>query len=361
MFAAAAGTILGCSYPTDLPITYWTTHLRIGVEPHEPLCLGDLLALERQIAWIEDELELELEKTHTIYLWSDESWEQGAINNCTSEHALGCIAHTRRKIWTSRGALEHEVAHAVVGWSKLHDFFDEGLADVYAGRQTQFGFTAPSNNINGKRWTTDVRTAAHFLRWLREREGPRKLGRLVESRTDGFEGFQAVYGMTIEEAEQLYFEEAPYAYPAFDECSGPDLLASEFIDGWIDQVSLDCATGEDTRSSGIGIIVHRTLTIPEAGYYSVSTDGEWFDIFRCSGRVGADVPAPDPDWFTEDVPPSHAGYPSPAFRQYLGGEVHHLYFEVGRHDIGVGILGHDSGVVNVAIWPALAATPGVVE
>lgn len=353
-----AGATLGCGYPTDLPIRYQTKHLRIGVESHAPLCAGDLLALERQIAWIEDELGLELEKTHTIYLWDDESWlEDGAVNNCVSDHAFGCLVYSRRKIWTSRWALEHEVAHAVIGPSKLHDFFNEGLADVYAGRQTQFGYTAPSANATSDGETHDGRTAAHFVGWLREREGPHKLGRLVKSRTDGFEGFEAIYGMSIEEAEQLYFDEAPYAYPAFDECSGPELLASEFIDGWIDQVSLDCAAGVDTRSSGAGIIVRRTLTISESGYYSVSTDGEWFNISRCSGRVDAYTPAPDPYWFTEDVPPSHAGYPSPAYRHYTGGEVHHLYFDTGRHDIGVGVLGHDTGVANVAIWPSIASTP----
>src|SRR5690606_29555377 len=138
---------------------------------------------------------------------------------------------------------------------------------------------------------------------------------------------------------------------------GPELASAEIIGGWIDTLALDCETGADTRSAGEGMIVHRTLKVVEPGYYSVSTDGEWFDIYRCGDRF--DAPALDP-WL-EDVPSSHAGYPDPAYRHYAGGEVHDLYFEAGRHDIGVGILGHDQGVANVAIWPTLAPTPGAVE
>jgi len=90
----------------------------------------------------------------------------------------------------------------------------------------------------------------------------------------------------------------------------------------------------------------------------VSTDGEWFNIFRC-GDSFDDPPAPDSRG--EDVPPSHASYPSPASRYYVGGAVHDLYFEAGRHNIGVGVLGHDQGIAHVAIWPSLAPTPGSAE
>jgi hypothetical protein len=360
LFAIASGAILGCNYPTDLPIKYETEHLRIGTDFDDaPLCQGDLLQLERQIARVEDELGRELNKIYTVYIWSDETWWSGSMtmNNCPGDTVLGCTSQIRATIWTTRGALGHELVHAVLGRSDLHPFFEEALADVYGGDQTRFGSTAPSSNKNTGRHTADIRTGAHFIRWLRERWGAHQLARLAKT-GDGFSEFQSIYGMTLEEAEQLYFAEAPYAYGSFYGCDGSELSLAPAIDGWLDALTLDCETGVDTRSSGDGLIVHRTLEISEPGYYSVSTDGEWFDIYRCGDRFD-DPPALE-GW-VEDVPSSHAGYPSPAYRHYAGGEVHDLYFEAGRHDIGVGILGHERGVANVAVWPSLAPTPRGLE
>lgn len=356
--ALVGGALIGCGYPTELPIEYETEHLRIGTEPDDtPLCRGDLIALEQQIARVEDELELALAETYTVNIWSEESWWAGAINNCGGETPFGCTMQSRATIWTTRGSLEHELVHAVMGGSSLHPFFNEGLAELYGGQQTRFGFSAPSANQDTDRYTTDIRTATHFLRWLRERWGGHSLARLVHDGQDGFSGFESIYGMTIEEAEQRYFVEAPFAYASLYDCQGLELMPAEIVDGWIDTIPLDCETGVDTRSAGEGIIVHRTLEVSEPGYYSVSTDGEWFDIYRCGNRFDA----PAPDAWLEDVPSSHAGYPDPAYRHYEGGMVHDLYFEAGKHDIGVGILGHDRGAVNVAIWPTLAPTPGGAE
>lgn len=359
LLGVAASTIIGCNYPTKLPISYETQHLRIGTELDDVmLCQGDLIAIEHQIARIEDELEFDLAEVYTVYIWSDETWWEGAINNCDGEAPLGCTSQKRATIWTTRGLLRHELVHAVMGRSSLHPFFKEGLAELYGGQQAPFGFTAPSANEDTDRFTADIRTATHFLYWLRERWGPHQLARLAHDRQDGFSNFESIYGMTIEEAEQLYFAEAPYAYASLYDCRGPELASAELVDGWIDSIALDCEAGIDTRSAGEGMIVHRTLQIPEPGYYSVSTDGEWFDIYRCGKRFEN---APAPDAWAEDVPSSHAGYPSPAYRYYPGGEVHDLYFEAGRHDIGVGILGHEQGLANVAIWPSLAPTPGGSE
>jgi len=360
LIVVAAGGIHGCGYPTDLPIEYKTEHLRIGIEVDEgPLCQGDLLELERQIARTEVELEIELKKTYKVYIWGDETWYSAAINNCVRDTSFGCIRYHKSTIWTTRWALEHELAHAVMGRSKLHPFFEEALANVYGGRQSHFGVTAPSANENTDRHTIDTKTGTHFVRWLRERWGTHQLARLAKSGKNGFSGFESIYGMTLEEAEQLYFAEAPYAYASLDGCDGPELASAAIINGWIDTVTLDCKTGVDTRSAGVGIIAHRTLEIPAPGYYSVSTDGEWFDIYRCGDSF--DDPSTNDSWSTEDVPPSHAGYPSPAYRHYAGGEVHDLYFNAGRHDIGVGVLGHDQGVAHVAIWPSLAPTPRGAE
>jgi len=251
LLVVAAGAIHGCGYPTDLPIEYKTEHLRIGIEFDEGrLCQGDLLELERQIARTEVELEVELKKTYKVHIWSDETWWSGAVNNCPSDTALGCVRNHRSTIWTTRLMLGHEITHAVMGGSKLHPFFDEGLANVYGGQQAHFGSTAPSANADTDRQTTDIRTGTHFVRWLRERWGPQQLARFAKTGGDGFGGFESIYGMSLEQAEQLYFAEAPYAYASLDGCDGPALASAAMIDGWIDTITLDCNAGPDTRSAG---------------------------------------------------------------------------------------------------------------
>ena len=271
-FITAASILLGCNFPTELPIRYETEHLEIGTEFDDSLfCRGDLLELERRVARTEDELEFTLKETYTVYVWSDESWGSGAAKNCGPGDALGCTRKSRATIWTTRFSLEHELVHAVIGKSRLHPFFEEGLAEVYGGGQTRFGQSAPSANSSTDRASADVQTAAHFLRWLRERWGPHYLALLARTE-DGFDDFEAVYGMSINAAEQLYFAEAPYAYAAFDDCDAGDLAAADIADRWVDQIELDCDAGADTLNAGDGIIVHRSLNISEAGYYSVMTD-----------------------------------------------------------------------------------------
>lgn len=357
VLVALASAATGCAEP-ELPIRYETEHLRIGTEPGDaPLCQGDLVALERQIASIEDELEFELSEVYTVYIWSDETWWAEAIDSCDGEASFGCTRQWQATIWTNRRALQHEIVHAVIGRSSLHPFFKEGLAQLYGGEQTRFGSSAPSANADADDDTADIRTATHFLRWLRERWGSHRLARLAHGDQDGFSEFHSIYGMSMEDAEQLYFAEAPYAYSSLDDCQGPELASATSVDGWADTITLDCEAGADTRSSGAGILVHRTLVVSEPGYYSLSTDGDWLDVYRCGDRF--ELPAPDLG--LDEVPPSHATFPDPAYRHLAGDEVHHLYFEAGRHDLGVGVLGHGEGLANVAIWPTIAPTPGASD
>ena len=345
-------SLLGCH--DTLPIEYETEHLRIGTDLDAPLCEGDLVALEQTIARAEDELGFTLDRTYTVYVWDDFKWWDGPNEACRpSDRAAGCTSREDATIWTAQEKLEHELVHAVVD-VRAHPFFDESVADGYGGYSTQFGRSAPSANADSDWATMDHVTGAHFVRWLRERWGAHRLGRLLRAGEDSFAAFETVYGMTVEEAEQLYFAEAPYAYAPLGDCQAPDLAPAPLVDGWIDRVDFDCIAGHDTRTAGAGMLVHRSVHIPVAGYYAVTTDGDWLDLRRCAERFD-DPPAPL-GW-TADVPDSHATYPSQAYAHYEGGTVHELYFAAGDHDVSVGLLGYDQGSVHVAIWPSLAAHP----
>jgi hypothetical protein len=248
--------------------------------------------------------------------------------------------------------------HATIGLKRkdIAPFFNEAIADVYGGVQTRFGATAPSGN-DGTSWlTADRRTGQHFIRWLRERWGLQSLARLVHAGSQTFAEFDDIYGMSIEDAEAIYFEDAPFGYPSMVGCDGPDLIWDESGSKWYAQLNLSCETEDDTRAAGAGMFVHRTFVVEEPGFYSISTDAYWFDIFRCSPER-IEQPPDSTDWL-DDAPVAHAGYPSPSYRHYEGGGVHDLFLEAGTHDIGIGLLGHDAGVAHIAIWPTLGPQPG---
>jgi hypothetical protein len=348
------GCVLACtSCQVELPIEYETEHLRIGTDLDHPLCHGDLVALERIIARVEDELSIQMSDVATVYLWDYDRWDPESVG-CRA-YALGCFRPTSMTIWTSDVALEHEIVHAVVGRSSLAPFFDEGLADVYGGAQTRFGTTAPSANEGTSGATTDRGTGSHFVRWLRELWGPAPLGLLVRADEPTSYAFEAIYGMSIEDAEALYFEAAPYGYPSIYACDGPVLTETHGSHGWTGEVALDCGAGTDTRAAALGMRAHRTFHVRDSGYYTVSVDADWFDIFRCSEpRIAERTPHSS---FLDDAPVHHATYPSGASRHYFGQGMRDLYLEAGVHDIALGRLGHDQGVARVAIWPALAAQP----
>lgn len=353
-------SVWGAGCHTELPIQYETEHLRIGTDLEHPLCEGDLLALERIIETVEDELSLEMGRVTTVYVWDDDNWLSGPHKNCPSgESTLGCTHYPNPTIWTSTQALDHEIVHAVLGGRQLAPFFEEAIADVYAGRQTRFGNTAPSDNQGTDAASADLTTGRHFVRWLRERWGPEKLGELVRAGRSSFDEFESVYGISLEEADALYFEEAPYGYAAMFGCDGPELVR-ENDSGWAAEISLDCEAGEDTRVAGIGTIAHRTFTVTEPGYYTIVIEGDWFDIYRCSSEARIEE-APSLTDHLADAPVHHAGFPDGAYHQYPGPGTQDLFLEAGRHDIGVGVLGYDAAFARVMISPTLGprrTTPG---
>jgi hypothetical protein len=348
--------LVACDSGPELPLNYETEHLRIHTDPEVPLCAGDLVAFEAIIRRIEDDLGFSVEEKISVSIWPDEAWKAAREHHCPSDYRVtGCTWADGTVIHTTRPALEHELAHAPIPY--LAPFFAEGLADVYSGVQlTRFGFTAPADNLEISALDVDRRTARHFVRWLRETWGTAKLGELVRLGKHADERFEDVYGLGFAEAEAMYFAEAPYGYPSLDTCNGAPLDFMDDLGGWRTVVDFDCDTREDVRAYGTGLMVERTFVIPAAGYYSVSTNADGVFLSRCA--TGPLEEAIRSDAFLGmDVPPSYLGQIDEEFHYYEGGPILDLYFEAGKHEIGLGLFSYDGGEANLAIWPSLGPQP----
>ena len=348
------GLLSACENP-ELPISYETEHLRIGTDLGHPLCAGDLVAFEEIIRRTEDDLGLSMQAKFTVSIWSDEGWEAVGEELCGPDTA-GCTVHDKAAIFTSWFAVEHELAHSAIPIPDLTPFFAEGLADLYGGRQTRFGLTAPADSLELSATDIDRYTARHFVRWLRESRGGAKLGELARLGKHANERFAEVYGLSFAEAEAMYFTEAPFGYPRLDTCGGAPLDFSDDLGGWRAVINLDCGAGEDVRVAGIGRLARRTFVIPVAGHYLVSTDADAILLSRCAtGPI--EEPVRLDEFLYDDVPPSYASELSEEFAFYEGGQSLDLYFEAGKHELAPFLIGYEGGEAAVSIWPSLGPRP----
>lgn len=346
----------GCSPPQPLPIEYETEHLRIGADVGYPLCEGDLQSFERSIAFIEDDLGLELPQKVELYLWSGESWDARGSDECNFKYyVFGCYSYDDLRIHATTYSLEHEITHAIVDNPNLGWFFGEGIAEAYSGLVLPFGEIAPTANFDIDPESFDARTAAHFARWLREKWGGHKLGQLAVSSGEGMDRFEDIYGMTLAQAEAMYFEDAPSIYTPLNGCGAPEMARREFANGWGSQLELDCSH-DDTRANALGLYSRRTLVVKEEGKYSFSTDGAWIGAYRCANGSVEDY-AYDKEHRDEDIPPKYAGSPSPATRYFEGGVVHTVDLRPGRYQFSTGIEGHEPGEVAISVWASLSPGP----
>jgi hypothetical protein len=343
---------------SDLPVSYETEHLRIGTDLEHPLCAGDLVAFEATIRRVEDDLSLSMKSKFSVSIWSDEAWKAVRKDYCGSNSSGGCTSYAENAIYTSWSVVDHELVHAAMPTTNLTPFFAEGLADVYGGHRARFGLSAPADSLSLSGKEVDRATARHFVRWLRETYGSAKLGELARLGKHADERFEDVYGLSFADAQVMYFAEAPFEYPGLDTCGGAPLDFADDLGGWRAVVAFDCGAGEDVRAAGIGLQVKRTFVIPVAGHYSVSTDADALILSRC-----ATGPIEEPiryDEFFGDVPPSYAGELSEEFAFFEGGAVLDLYFEAGKHEIGLLLAGYDEGEANLSISPSMGPRP-VVE
>lgn len=348
---------VGCGEP--FPIEYETEHLRIGTNLDYPLCEGNLASYERIMTMAEDDLGIHSDRTIDVYLWDVESWDAERVgdNICGPglDYLWGCYNSTSSTIWTNTIALQHELVHAAISTPRFDGLFGEGTANMYSGKTTRFGSTAPSDSLGVPRDAVDATTATHFVRWLRERWGGHRLGELVARGSSESKDFEAVYGMSFEAAEALYFDEAPPAYAPLHHCDAVEILPDVAPNAWRAELSLDCSA-TDTFSGPGGLFAHRSLVIETEGRYSITTDGGWLDIYRCTQGAADELPTPEA-LLAEDVPPDYGGFPDPAFRYFAGGRIHDVELKRGRYDISVGIDGHEPGGAVVLVSRSIVPQP----
>lgn len=349
--------VVSCGDP--IPIQHETEHLRIGSAADHPICEGDLAHYERLIVTTESEMGVDLDHKIEVYLWGDEQWPGQADQRCGGALYRGCYKHDSDVIYTSEYALPHEIIHAVIGEPKLQVFFDEGIAEMYAGRQTRFAISAPSSH-EGEYKTPevyDLLTAAHFVHWLRDKWGGERLGELARLKGAAFSDFEVVYGISFDAAEQLYFEEAPAAFPALHACDAPSMDFISATQTWSAEVELDCVNDEETRASGSGLFVSRTFKINDPGPYYFHADRGGVQVALCIETPVEELPDEIDELIDEDVPYIHASYPSEAVRFFRGGEFHPVDLRAGLYLMRVHLEGFAGGMVQVDVWPRKGEHP----
>ncbi len=343
----AACTLAACNAP-PFPIQHETEHIRIGSNSEHPLCGGDLSDYDTFVQFVEDDLQMSLHAPIDVFLWNWEDWPSAADRYCSAfEEVYGCISYDDWTVHATTESLEHELTHAVVNNPDLAVFFSEGIADLYGSRVNFYGEALPTDNVHSGYGAYDQRTAAHFARWLRETWGGAKLGQLARS-TGSLERFEAIYGLTLAEAEAIYLAEAPPLYSRLrSRCTGPELPRD--ADGiWRAQVELACERS-DTVGVPAGLYSRRTVVITDPGSYSFVTDGDWLTAYRCGEGPVWDLPEYDDE--PSDVPDE---YDLPSHRNFAGGEVHTVELTPGRYNFNVGIEGFEPGRAGVELWPTPA-------
>ena len=163
--------------------------------------------------------------------------------------------------------------------------------------------------------------------------------------------------MSIEAAEQVYFEEAPAAFPALYSCDAPSLAFAAEIQTWNAVVDLDCGSSSETRANHRGLFSTRTFTIENAGPYHLYVNQGWIQASLCIESPVEELPNALDEFSLEDVPFAHASYPSGASAYFPGGVFHPVDLRAGLYVIQIGLEGYDPGSVQVAIWPREGGHP----
>ena len=353
-FTLTFGLALGSSGCNELdppfPIQYETEHLRIGAESF--LCGGDLVALEDHIAYVEDDLEIAMDRVVDVYVW-DQTSTLDPEYACTPT-AVGCYDYDEDAIYSTPLALHHELVHAIVHHRDLASFFREGIAGAYGVEVARLGAVTPSENL--AQGPVDRGTATHFVRWLRDEWGGQRLGELA--RRDGAE-FEAVYGFPLAEAEAAYLAEfGATVYPPPRDCYFPEFDASELGKLWSVEVRLDCRN-DDTHNGEGSLYVQRTLDVPHDGRYSLSTDASSVAMYRCEDEPGepAGVDGGEPT----EVPSIYEASFYQAWREFSGQTVHTVKLQRGRYHVVIRSDGDQPRTARMLVWPWPALTPIPLE
>ena len=323
---------VGCSDELDLPpIRYQTEHLRIGTDFTTPVCAGSIDRLEQHVQRLERLLDTEVSEPIELY------WFTGSPPCGPGDRASGCYVRESGIVLTQYGSARHELAHAVSYlWGDPDRFYGEGVAQAFSGERSSFGEALPSASL-GRLERVPTDDAAHFIRWLYERKGPRPLRTLFErshqnDRPSAERAFIAAYGEPISQLEQLYYAEAPEHYPGFSWCFDDVEVLPWQGDYWLQSIELDC---EATHTRGTEAMT-RTVA---------------FDVAR-AGRFTFEIEAPARAYLTTcQTEVIDKGQPDLSERGPVGEEPGGSVFSVGTWiESGRGVeLGLYAGRYRIAI------------
>ena len=288
-----ACTLAGC---LDLPeLAYETEHLRIGTNFAEPLCQGDLDDLEGVVTFLEGRLDTSVEQPIEVYLWADQDQENPGW--CDTALKSGC--YRDGVVYSSERALDHELVHAVVdSFARPPAFWSEGAAEALASTRTQLSSSAPTDNLELE--DPNYASAGHFSRWVLETYGEQSYRALLSHPGSVREAFEATYSMSVENAQALYYDEAPHSYGALISCGHPELPSVGEL-SWSEELDIDCAQPHVYGGTS-GIKAKRVLTISQRGYYAISTTAESALLMRCQDETYESPPSVEESELYGDVP-----------------------------------------------------------
>ncbi|EDM77803.1 hypothetical protein PPSIR1_38514 [Plesiocystis pacifica SIR-1] len=343
-------TVLSCGC-TDFPeIEYRTARAEIGTTLDDPLCQGDLDAIDAQIEAIEARTGVQHDGPVRIYLYGTPEELPCDVS------PFGCYMPRQDAVATTATALDHELVHAVLrnrDFSRL--FWSEGLAEGLKGQGTLLNTSGDvlASYDADESSKLDYRAAGHFMRWLVETRGLSAMQDFIAG-----ESFESAFGGPLQELADEHDASAPYAYPDWEPCSGPE-LASSGEESWRESVTASCSDPETERLT-VGVPTVTRIVTLEGGAYEVSMSGGvglW--IRGCLDKALQDeLPSYNEDgsviyYWNGDVfneaQFSHTGL----FSFFPSERVHELELTPGRYEVAIEAGADDPATVN---WRSLETT-----
>ncbi len=292
--------------------------------------------LEAHVERVEDALGVHMDKRVELYLWA-------TYPDC-KDAEIGCYNSAQHEINTSWAGVDHELVHAITADCDVEDKLHvEGLAEAFSNELRKFPaiVTMPSDNLGRKKGHfVDYATAGHFHRWLWETQGPGPTQRLLNGHS-----FHDSFGISLEEAEQQWLDEAAWVYPQHEPCPRGCAELPGDDDGWSATLELDCGRDDTTSGGYDGLRTCRSIDVTAAGIYGFESDGYTSFVRLTEDKVQE---AESESWERYGIAAQHFGGSKLAFAP---GEPSSAYFRQGRHMVCVESESQDTVTVGLEIWP----------
>jgi hypothetical protein len=343
------------------PLEYEGEKVRVGTYFPEELCRGEVAAMDAFVSEVEDDLRAWDDEKIEVYVVDlvPEELFPGSI--CEKHQTQGCADTVLSRVIGNFTNVDHELVHIVqarIGrpWSK---FYTEGIAEALAEDRTFMTRRRPSENLDRVHPGLDAAGAGHFMRWWWETGDRAALRRLLSRRgRDPEKAFADEFGMSIRDAEERYFDEAPGSYPRRSPCAAPQ-LGSTAAGHWEETIEFDCG-GPTTRGVAGRIREHRTMVVEAAGFYDVALSaGGWVGLMLCQTEP---LPVAEEEADAELRDERHVRheswtYPDGTYTYLEGGRSNQVFMDAGTYDVRVEHRDENEGPLVVQIRPSLLVEP----